>query len=51
MLRAIAINLRSSKQEIKKENYAAFYWLYRNEREWLNSHLPEPQAPNKKPKS
>jgi hypothetical protein len=50
MLRSLAANKGSNKEEIKKQNYAAFHWLYRHERAWLNSHLPEPQAPRRNPR-
>ncbi|GAC25109.1 hypothetical protein GMES_2819 [Paraglaciecola mesophila KMM 241] len=31
------------KQEIKNQCYAAFHWLYRNDKYWLNNSLPPPQ--------
>lgn len=31
------------KQEIKSQCYAAFHWLYRNDKYWLNNSLPSPQ--------
>lgn len=35
----------ANKQDIKMTNYNAFHWLYRYEREWLNSALPRATKP------
>ena len=45
ILRAIRDNPSAIKQEIKKHCYAAFHWLYGNERTWLNATLPPPTKP------
>ncbi|MFK3866320.1 TnsD family Tn7-like transposition protein [Pseudoalteromonas rhizosphaerae] len=45
ILRAIRDNPSAIKQEIKKHCYAAFHWLYANERIWLNATLPPPTKP------
>ena len=45
ILRAMQQNPLALKQEIKEFCYAAFHWLYRNERDWLNSSLPTPVKP------
>lgn len=50
ILRALSSNSRVKKEYIKQNHYAAFHWLYRNEREWLNRTLPPPQKPKQNPR-
>ena len=38
------------RKEIKQDCNAAFYWLYHNEPEWLESILPEPSHPHRHPR-
>lgn len=45
ILRAINKNPCAIRQEIKMACYAAFYWLYAHERDWLNNTLPKPIKP------
>jgi hypothetical protein len=45
ILRALQHNPLALKQDIKEFCYAAFHWLYRNEKDWLNSTLPTPVMP------
>ncbi|MCF6437175.1 TnsD family transposase [Pseudoalteromonas sp. MMG022] len=40
ILRTIRLSPFASKQEVKQSCYAAFHWLYRHDRAWLNSTLP-----------
>ena len=46
ILRALQHNPHAIKQEIKNSCYAAFYWLYIHEKDWLNNTLPNPIKPN-----
>ena len=48
--RAIKSRPFASKQEIKSAYYAAFHWLYVNEKCWLNETLPKPIKPKPKPR-
>lgn len=43
-------NPSAIRQDIKYLCYAAFYWLYKNERDWLNSTLPIATKPQSNPK-
>ena len=45
ILRAIRDNPSAITQEIKNCCYAAFHWLYANERAWLDNTLPVPTKP------
>ena len=45
ILRALQQYPLALKQEIKQHCYAAFHWLYRHERGWLNATLPTPVKP------
>ncbi|BDX08442.1 hypothetical protein MACH26_39630 [Planctobacterium marinum] len=44
------VYISPSKEQIKKAHYAAFHWLYRNDKTWLNNHLPKPQKPKQNPR-
>ncbi|WP_338294511.1 TnsD family Tn7-like transposition protein [Planctobacterium marinum] len=52
ILRALSgyVYISPSKEQIKKAHYAAFHWLYRNDKTWLNNHLPKPQKPKQNPR-
>lgn len=50
ILRALSSNPWASKEHIKQNHYAAFHWLYRHERKWLNQKLPLPQKPKQNPR-
>lgn len=39
------------RKDIKRDCNAAFYWLYINEPEWLESVLPEPSQPHPNPRA
>ena len=45
ILKFVRANPYSIKQEIKKSCYAAYYWLYENEKQWLYLVLPPPVKP------
>lgn len=48
--RELEKNPSAIRQDIKSLCYAAFYWLYRHERDWLNSTLPKATKPQSHPK-
>lgn len=50
ILRALSSNSRATKEYIKQNHYAAFHWLYRHERKWLDRNLPTPQKPKQNPR-
>ena len=50
ILRFIRCNPSAIKQEVKNNCYAAFYWLYINEKIWLESTLPKACKFKPKPK-
>ncbi|WP_417438883.1 TnsD family Tn7-like transposition protein [Idiomarina sp.] len=50
VLRAMQMNHSATREQIKKSCYSAFYWLYANERDWLNQTLPKPTKPKLPPK-
>ena len=43
-------NPSSTRQQIKAACYAAFYWLYKHEPMWLESHLPKAILPKTQPR-
>ena len=45
ILRTLQQKPLAKKQEIKTSCYAAFHWLYTNEKHWLNKTLPSPTRP------
>lgn len=50
ILRSVEANPQAIKQEIRNACPNAFYWLYRNEKEWLNKTMPlalKPSPPRK----
>lgn len=45
ILRSLQQSPLALKQEIKESCYAAFHWLYKHEKNWLNLRLPSPSKP------
>ena len=45
LIRYLEHHQNAIRKDVKRFCNAAFFWLYLNDRKWLESHLPEPCAP------